>query len=188
VNSRTIACVEWGNYLGRGEEYVAKLRAMVARHTRCEYEFVVLRPTGLIGWWNKIELFRPGALTGRILYLDLDTVVVGSLDPLFESKGILHLANWGWTKNDYGSGVMVWDAGEHEEVYSLYDKDVPSRFRGDQDWMTHLGGWEALPPALCKSYRYHSKASPPEGASVVCFHGTPKPHEIASGWVPEAWR
>jgi hypothetical protein len=185
----TVACVEWGNYEGRGDEYIEKLRGMVARNLAAAYRFVCLRPDiGLNGWWNKIELFRPGQFAGRVLYLDLDTVIVGALERLVRHKGLLHLADWGWTRNDYGSGVMVWDAGEHEEIYTRFDGTVPARFRGDQDWMTHLGGWAALPKGLNVSYRYHAKESPPAGAVTVSMHGRPKCHEITRGWVPEAWR
>lgn len=183
----TVACVEVGNYLGRGTEYVAKLRAMVARHLSQPFRFECITQSDKPGWWAKVDLFEPDRFTGRVLYLDLDTVIVGPLDALAESKGILHLADWGWTKNDYGSGVMVWDAGEHAEVWSRYTPNVPDQFRGDQDWMTHLGGWAALPKGLCVSYRYVSIVAPPLGASVVCFHGSPKPHEVISGWVPGAW-
>jgi hypothetical protein len=28
----------------------------------------------------------------------------------------------------------------------------------------------------------------PDKASVCCFHGIPRPHEMLKGWVPEVWR
>lgn len=184
----TVACVEHGNYLGRGEEYVSKLRAMVARNLRQPHRFECLRPNIGQGWWNKVALFEPARFKGRVLYLDLDCVITGPLDDLVERKGIIHLRDWGWTKNDYGSGVMVWDAGEHGEVWTRFSSDVPKRFRGDQDYMTALGGWDALPsPPMLSSYRYHCKDGVPEGCAVVSFHGAPKPHEVTSGWVPERW-
>lgn len=184
----TVVCVNVGNYLGRGDEYVRKLRAMVARHLQPPHRFECITRSNKPGWWAKIDLFQPGRFSGRVLYLDLDSVIVGPLDALADTKGILHLADWGWTKNDYGSGVMVWDAGEHEEIFEQYYNQVPQQFRGDQDWMTHLGGWPALPKGLCVSYRYESTNHPPTGASVVCMHGEPKPHQITAGWVPEHWR
>jgi hypothetical protein len=194
-----ICCVEWHDYLFHGKLYIERLRAGVARHMGgTPYEFRCLQPEipGLEGWWNKIVLFDPQQFEPgtRVLYLDLDTVVVGPLAPLLAQPGILHLADWGWKVNDYGSGVMVWDAGTHTDIYTSYGPGVPKDFRGDQDWITHLArtqgphnDWPALPPALCKSYRYHSRAAPPAGCSVVCFHGTPKPHEINHGWVKEQW-
>lgn len=183
----TIACVNVGDYLGRGEEYVAKLRAGVARHLALPHEFVCIRESAKPGWWAKVDLFEPGRFRGRVLYLDLDTVIVGDLARLVVHKGLLHLQDWGWTTPTYGSGVMVWDVGEHAEIFELYDKHVPARFRGDQDWLTALGGWDALPRELNYSYRYHAKRAVPDGAVTVSFHGRPKPHEITDGWVPQAW-
>lgn len=183
----TIACVEHGDYQGRGQEYVDKLAAMVARNLTVPHRFVCHRPT-LPGWWGKVELFQAGRFEGRVLFLDLDTIVTGPLDELVQHRGILHLADWGWKKISYGSGVMCWDAGEHAEIWDLFSLDVPGKFKGDQDWLTHLGGWDALPKGLNVSYRYHAKAGPPPGAVTVSFHGRPKCHEFAPDhWVSKAW-
>lgn len=203
-----VACVETGNYLGRGAEYVRKLRNGVARHLHVPHVFRVytddvlrhwpslqeietIKPKAGGGWWNKVHLFNPFSFVpgDRVLYFDLDTIIVGDLDALARARGILHLGKWGWTKNDYGSGVMAWTHGEHSEIWERFTPEVPSKFRGDQDWMTHLGGWPALPDGACVSYRYHCQKAgvPPRGASVVCFHGTPKPHEVQEQWAQENW-
>lgn len=183
----TIACVNVENYLGRGEEYVAKLRSMVARHTTQPYQFHCITKSKKRGWWAKVDLFEPGRFSGRVLALDLDTVIVGSIDSLVAHKGTVHLLDWGWKKNLYGTAIMVWDAGEHEEVYTRFESGVPKRLRGDADWLYELGGWERLPAGLNYSYRYHSVSSPPAGAVTVSMHGKPKCHEIKTGWVPEHW-
>lgn len=185
----TVACVNHGNYQGAGARYVETLRAMVARRLPRSHDFVCLEDVGpWTGWWSKIELFRPGRFYGRVMYLDLDSVVVGSLEQLADTKGIIDLRDWGWQTATYCSSVMVWDAGEHASIFNLFDASVPRDFAGDQDWMTHLGGWKSLPKGLCVSYRYESVKSPPVGASVVNFHGSPKPAEIVAGWVPQEWR
>lgn len=184
----TVACVQVENYLGRGDEYVEKMRSMVSRHLSVPFEFACITESDKPGWWAKVDLFQPGRFTGRVLYLDLDTVVVGSLDQLAESKGILALEQWGWVKPYYGSGVMVWDAGEHAEIFERWTPAVTRDLRGDQDWMYELGGWDALPGGLNVSYRYHAKDEPPSGAVTVSFHGRPKPHEVTRGWVPLHWR
>lgn len=185
----TVACVNHGNYLGMGQRYVDTLRAMVSRHLKRPHDFVCLEDVGRYGgWWSKIELFRPDRFSGRVLFLDLDSVVVGDLGPIVDAKGIIDLRDWGWQTATYCSSVMCWDAGEHKSVFELFDASVPAAFRGDQDWMTHLGGWKALPPGHCVSYRYSSVVAPPAGAAVVNMHGLPKPHEITAGWVPREWR
>lgn len=184
----TVACVNHGDYLGAGQEYVAKMRAMVARNMRQPYQFVCLRDEGAAGWWSKVELFRPGRFVGRVLYFDLDSVVVGQLDELAETKGIIDLADWGWTTHTLCSSVMAWDGDEHREIFGRFTPAVMDRHRGDQDWITELGGWNALPAHLCRSYRYDCIEGPPADCVHVSMHGKPKPHEIVGGWVPQIWR
>lgn len=203
----TVACVEWGNYCGKGRRYVDNLFAGVLLNLHTPYRFVCLTDDpdrhavdtirltpGATGWWNKLELFRPGLFEGRVLYLDLDNFIVGSLDALVQHKGIIHLEQWGWKVNDYGSGVMVWDAGEHAEAWErMNDPPMPAamRFRGDQDWLTALGGWDALPVPMVCSFKYHCKPTPPAGAAVVCCHGPRKPHVLhradQEAWLRPLW-
>ena len=92
----TVACVRTGTKYSIG--YVLKLAAMCARHLSQTHRFVCLTdrpgdfsgietvdvsPTGLRGWWAKMALFDFTARSSdRVLYLDLDMVVCGSLDPL----------------------------------------------------------------------------------------------------------
>jgi len=188
----TVACVNHGNYLSHGEEYVDNLRAMVARAmpTGQTYTFRCLKDIGPWGsWWSKIELFRPGMFPrGRVLYLDLDSVITGPLAPVFQDTGTIYLTDWGWRTHTLCSSVMVWDTGAHVNIFEKFNGSVPKSYRGDQDWITSLGEWNRLPPHLCRSYRYHSVKAPPPGCSVVNFHGLPKPHQLASGWVPQVWR
>ncbi len=205
----TVAVVESGNYLGRGAEYVARMESMVRCNLPGFHSFVVLtdsperhsaldafegvdvrklpRAFAVSSWWAKIALFEPGLFEGRVMYTDLDAVVVGNLQPLAENKGIIHLRDWGWKEDVYGSGSMTWDAGEHREIWDDFGPQVMQSYRGDQDYLTALGGWRALPKGLACSYRYVSKAAPPEGCRLVHFHGKPKPHEVKTGWVPAAW-
>jgi hypothetical protein len=165
------------------------MHEMVKRNLHQPFEFSVLEEAeGLQGWWVKLALFQPGRFKGRVLYLDLDSVVVGVLDELAESKGIIYMPDWGWADPLLNSSVMVWDAGEHAEAYLRYTPWVAKRLEGDDEWLTLLGGWEHLPARLCRSYRYHAREAPPEACAVVTFHGRPKPHEVTDGWVPTFWR
>lgn len=204
----TVACLDHRNYLGMGARYVAVLRSMVARNLAQPYRFVCLTddpsrhdlPKGeihylpscdklsqlLTGWWAKLYLFEPGRFEGRVLYLDLDSVIVGPLDPLAAQTGAVYLKDWGWDKDVTAGGQLVWDAGEHADLWDGAPL-APKRFADDQDYITARGGWNRLPPQLCRSYRYHCKSGPPAGCSVVAFHGSPKPHEVTGGWVAEHW-
>jgi hypothetical protein len=193
-----IACVKWGTKYG--PEYVNILADMVARNCELPYQFwcftddpaglaedVIVRelPPGLDGWWNKIALFKPGTFPDktRVLFLDLDVVVCGPIEPLINMRGIAA----DWLQGGYNSSVMCWDAGEYRDVWEKYDAGVPDVFHGDQDWLTLRGGWKYLPPDWIVSYRLHATEWPPESAIVVAFHGEPKPHEVTTGWVPDMW-
>lgn len=190
----TVVCVKWGNKYG--PEYVSNLRAMVAKNLIGSYKFVCLTddPTGLecdtmplpgnlAGWWNKVYLFKPGLFNGKVLYLDLDVCITGSLAPLITSHGIIK----DWHLPTYNSSVMVWNAGDHADIWEKFTPDIATRLHGDQDWITELGGWELIPTEWCVSYRSHARDNPPENAKVVCFHGEPKPHDYPSQWVGPIW-
>lgn len=196
----TIASVWTGDKYGA--EYQAIQRDMILRNLAPEYKprFVCItdRPDelpegveavepepGLPGWWQKVALFKPGKLpVGRIAYFDLDLALIGGLEDLFECAGI----NKNWFMPGYDSSVMVWDAGDHADVWERFTPNVMERLRGDQDWLSELGGWETFPGEWCVSYKAHARIGPPHGAKVVSFHGLPKPHEISRGWVPAVWK
>jgi hypothetical protein len=192
-----IACVKWGTKYG--PEYVNILADMVARNCELPYQFwcftddgaglaeeVITKPLpdGLDGWWNKLALFQPETFPAktRVLYLDLDVIVCGPLEPLINTCGIAA----DWMQGGYNSSVMCWDEGEHPRVWPAPDGAM-ARLHGDQDWLTELGGWDYLPPDWIVSYRLHAVTWPPKDAIVVAFHGEPKPHEVVTGWVPEMW-
>lgn len=155
----------------------------------------------LDGWWHKIKLFSPRMPWKdgeRVVYFDLDVAITGRLEDLVETKGIIK--DWNWPT--YNSSVMVWDAGEHRDVWERFEwprctepgKIVPQNLLpfgqvngGDQEWLTEVGGWETFPPEWFRSYR-QSSTWPPDECKAVIFHGRPNPHEITEGWVPEVWK
>lgn len=204
-----VACVNVGDYCGRGREYVRKLAAGVRRHLPTPYEFVcitddlddpilgvlhIAAEPRLFGWWSKMALFRPGVLPdGRILYFDLDTLIVGD---------IVHLANYSGPfaglRNFYdpgfGSGLMAWDSSCGGSIWEGFEPMIDSRTfteTGDQEIIA------SLVPDACRiqdyvagiySYKVHCRdRGRPDDARVICFHGSPKPHEV-NGWVEESWR
>ncbi len=193
-----VCCVNWGTKYG--PEYVNILADMVARNCELPYQFwcftddgaglaeeVIVKPLppGLDGWWNKIALFRPDTFQPktRVLFLDLDVIVCGPIEPLINTRGIAA----DWMQGGYNSSVMCWDAGQYPYLWTDFDNEVTRHLHGDQDWIAAQSIWPSLPPDWIVSYRLHATEWPPENAVVVAFHGEPKPHEIATGWVPEMW-
>ena len=121
----TVCCVLWGDKFS--EEYVHKLKSAVERNTTRTHKFVclsdrkiegvetkILKP-GMSGWWNKIQLFD-GEISGRIVYLDLDTIITSSLDWLMDYSGnFMAIEDLGVAnahqqhlKGVMQSGVMAW--------------------------------------------------------------------------------
>lgn len=107
---KQIICINWGTKYGA--PFINRLYAMVARNITPPFTFTCftdnregLRPEILLedlppldiekmpvktkGIWPKARLWGPtlGNLSGPVLFLDLDLVIVGSLDAFFEAGG-----------------------------------------------------------------------------------------------------
>jgi hypothetical protein len=153
---------------------------------------------GWPGWWSKIELFRPGLFDGPALYFDLDTIVVGPLEGLGDGHRFTMLENF-WDPKKIGSGMMAWSV-PLTEIYEAFARDSAQVMRayttsdkwGDQAFIlrhtrTAPEMWQRKYPGKIVSYKFHCRqnlppksnvagtAIVPPGASVICFHGQPRP-------------
>lgn len=199
-----VVCLNWNDYLGRGAEYVSKLRNMVARNLTLPYTFEVVTEEDLPfqrdSWWNKLTLFD--MFHDETLYLDLDVVITANINHLVERARTDR--DRVWMRDDFSysivkprqdldedfkrflggagccnSSVMLWNGVYH------FERDPECH--GDQNvitrelWPDHVG---LLPYASIKSYKYH----PGEVAPIVVFHGEPKPHEVRDHFVQDHWR
>lgn len=161
----------------------------------------------LPGWWSKLSLFRPkgafGQIKGRVLFLDLDTIITGSLDDLVNYPSdfvMMHDPMRPWKP---ASGVMLLEAGSRPWIWEYFQRNPEQLMRnhhGDQDVI-----YEAMevncryngkgqkpyadlfPQQFIKSYKLDAIDGPPEGCRIVAFHGEPRPHQVTSGWVKESW-
>jgi hypothetical protein len=207
-----IVTVNWRNYEGRGVEYTNVLFDSVRRNLEggMPGRFIVFTddpsgydsgietrpiPTRLEGWWCKLALFRPHLFPvgDRVLYFDLDTVITGSIDALAAYDGDFGILADFYRPLGLQSSVMAWEAGKHTRIWEDYEKagcpmDDPG---GDQAWIEkcYQAKRERLQvkfPGMFVSYK-KSGGVIPDKASVVVFHGKPRPHEIIDGWVPQIW-
>lgn len=205
----TVACVYVRGEYPYTVEYVARLRAMVARWIDRAFRFVCLTDqpdqmpdgvepvavTKLAGFapWTKLELFNPARRwAGRMLYLDLDTLIVSSLAPILDHPASFAITSdlVGRTGVDsfkrrivrrFNSSVMVWDGGAQTALYTDWTPAEAQRLSGDQDWIgERLPDAEAMPrdwfPRL-------SEAKPPwpsDAKVVLCK--VPKNHVAAERW------
>lgn len=195
------------------DEDVLILKEMVSRHLTIPYKFnclsdrkihgveTTISPVDWPGWWQKLALFL--VETKQSLYLDLDCVVVGDLTRLISNR--LSMSK-NWAQSGHGgcqSSVMSWGKdyrflafdfdpkkltykGERGGVshYGLYG---PKQLWGDQEYICDVmgapGESEIIPMNHIYSFKYHCRQSVPEDASVIAFHGNPKPSEVNAEWV-----
>lgn len=206
-----IVCVQKGNYLGRGAEYVNILYDQITRNLKAgtEGEFscftddpaglhpnIVPRmlPDGLDGWWNKLWLFSPKLFPegDQILFFDLDTLITGSLDELANWRGEFAILRDFYRPNGLQSSVMSWRSGFGHDIWRQFDlSGRPDVEGGDQAWIERVVRepfiLQELFPHTFVSYKRHCHPFPPKGSRVVVFHGIPRPHEC-SGWVKNVWK
>ena len=196
----TVCCVNVGNYLGRGQEYVDKLADMVARNATLPFKFKVfteenLPAKGLKGWDAKIALFHPNAFEPgeRVVFFDLDTLIIGDVDALLSYRGEFATLRDFWRPNGLGPAVMCWKAGDYDWLWQTYENlNRPALERGDQEWLEWTLKFphilqDQFPNMFC-SYKTHCNPYPPKDCAVVCFHGLPRPHECTQQWVQDAWK
>ena len=122
MDQLSVVVVQTNDYLGRGAEYVKKLRRQVRKHLTLPHEFFVVtddpasfyprmkvKPAALPGWWEKLRLFKPGMFPdGRVLFLDLDTFIVGNIDDIASYDGPFATLRDFWRKDGLGPAVMIW--------------------------------------------------------------------------------
>jgi hypothetical protein len=225
---RVVLCMKWGAKYDAG--YVNRLYAMAARNLSGPFRFVCLtddavgvraevecrlipavplpnprmeRRRKVERVWEKIGLFQPALLSelGKtILFLDLDVVVLGSLDALFGHPGdFLIIRDWHNPFAAIGnSSVFRFQADRHEGIYEYFclsGDAVARKFHNEQEFLTcymrDRGLLNFWPRAWCRSFRYHSVAPwprylwqtphmPPD-CRVLVFQGNPKPPDAILG-------
>ena len=205
----TVACVlksgKWAlSKMGEGGytyAHVERLQQVVAKHLTAPYRFVCLSDVAgaftipLLhtwpGWWSKIELFRPGLFDGPVLYIDLDSDIVGNIDHMITDEKFLVLRNLSSEKKGrIGSGLMFWTETP-TYLYAIFSRRVhffmddyskTSDRWGDQGFLQdHLESWEewqGLFPNQIRSFKLHP---PHPDDRVICYHGSGKA-EALSGW------
>lgn len=211
MDQLSVVTVQTGNYLGRGAEYVHKLHRAVRRHLSLPHRFYVLtddvaslysgmtvKPASLPGWWEKLRLFKPAMFpAGRVLFLDLDTLIVGNIDDVASLDTPFATLRDFWRPEGLGPAVMAWRTDANLGIWEAFEDGGRAMGdpRGDQGFMETLDGGrfkqkaeilQDILPGRFVSYKTHCTHGVPDGASVVCFHGKPRPHEVG-GWAAEVW-
>ena len=207
-----VVCINAGNYEGRGVQYVTTLNDMVRRNLPEGYpgRFTVFTDSldnygpeierrdlpcaWLDGWWHKLSLFKPGVFErgSRVLFLDLDTLLTGRIDSIANYAGDFAILR-DFYREGWQSSVMAWTVSERtERIWTRWiEEGSPMSRLGDQGWIEQSIAfpdiWQDMLPDAFVSYKL-TQGYAPEKASVVVFHGHPRPHQVPTGWVPQVWK
>jgi len=223
---QTIICMKWGTRYG--PEYVNRLASMirrnVARPTRLlcftdnrdgissDIETAPLPDITLperMAWstWRKISVWQHplAGLKGDVLFLDLDLVIVESLDPLFDFEPGRYIVIENWTQEGQHIGntsVFRFPAGRYTHVFEQFEqnsRNIMRRWRTDQHYISDtIGDMLFWPTEWCVSFkhsllpawplRFLVPARLPRDTKVVAFTGRPKQHEALAGeWPVRHW-
>jgi len=232
-NKLTVLCVRFGN--GYGREYVERLRNMISRNLTLPYEFVCLTDdqhpidgvTSIVQkngnyrkqWWHKVHMFDPSLnIEGRILFFDLDVVIISNIDKLVsgigkEFYGIRDFnrkfhANW----QQLNSSAMTWIHGTYSQIFDRFIKNPNDamRLHGDQDWIWKIAKndirfWN---DRWIQSYKWEIRrredlvsrdgrrgfktvlndVNIDNECCVAVFHGSPNPADVQDKIVIDNWR
>lgn len=150
---------------------------------------------GFERWWSKIELFAPNKFnTDRVFYLDLDTIITSEINDIAMYSGNFFGLRDFYNQMGLGSGLMAWSNADpvvaqiYEKFMESPDAHMRNHRMGDQEFINNtLGNYieyvQDLYPNKIYSYKKdcvdaHKNISIPESASIVCFHGKPRPHHV----------
>ena len=200
----TVVALNWNDYLGRGMQYVTRMRNMVERNLTVPHEFIEVTErdirTDKTGWFVKLDLLR--MFPGDVLYLDLDVVITANIDAL------VRLAQTDrtkiWARDDWSYSIVNPQSGREATInssvllwsgYKDLSRLTPAMLRdthGDQGIITQLfwpAGIGLLPNHLVQSYKYGMCRNGEPPAPIVVMHGEPKNHQIEhEPFVQEHWR
>lgn len=217
-----VICMKWGTKFA--PEYVNILAQNVRRNLKRPYRFVCFTddatglkkdieirplpdlklPDGLPErGWNKLTLFKEKLddLEGTALFLDLDVLIAGSLDPFFEYPGEFRIIrDWNLKgKNIGNSSVFRFQIGRYPDILEDFlknEKELRTHHRNEQAvlsyFMREKGILEYWPEEWCLSFKRHFMRKFPLGyflqpkkrpeVRIIVFHGNPNPDAVRSGW------
>jgi len=219
--------------------YVEKLHAMLTRHLSSPVRMHVWTEAtrsvphpyikhnlvewpGVHGprraWWYKLQMFNSKEFSGRLLYFDLDVVIIANIDWILQGS-----PRYFWCLQDFkylwrptwqgmNSSVMYWDTTKFHYAWKTLERqdlgEVMRKYAGDQDYLSAVINqndrkffdreliqswrWQVKDGGLdmqTRNYRRPNAGSIlPPNTSILIFHGKPKPHEIQDPLITTYWR
>ena len=220
--TKQIICINWGTKYG--PPFINRLYGMVARNITPPFTFTcftdnaadirleviceplppldVEMPVRTLGIWPKARLWGPqlGQLKGDVLFLDLDMVIVGNLDPFFEfgepgqvilsrnpAKPLEKLGQTSLFRFPVGKLVPL------QEKFRADPQGIADTYRFEQRFVTRNapGGIQFFPCGWVRHFRrdcrrtfplnYFLAPRLPKGARVIIFPGGLHPQHAIEG-------
>jgi len=172
-------------------------------------------PDGMVarGGWPKLGVFDPElGLEGRVLCLDVDLVVTGSLEPFFDqiSSGICAMREPPkplermWFKPHRGANTSAFGfvAGQEAQVLTRFRQDPQGALKRHRIEQAHVtaeaSSLRFWPEQLIVSFKYAlnpprplrgrvAPQHPGPATSLVAFHGYPNPTDLLDVGRPEGF-
>ena len=220
--TQTVICIKWGTLYGI--EYLNRLASMVQRNSKrptrliCftddgvgadpSIEIVPLPPINIpklrkTSPWRKVSLWQYPLhdLSGDVLFLDLDIVITGSLDEIFDYEPGKFCIAQNWTQPDAKIGntsVYRFPVGKMTYIFDEFARNgqnIVDTFPNSQTFIsTTAKEMTFFPPEWCVSFKHTLMPKwplnflvvpplPPR-TKVVAFTGKPDPHEARDGIWP----
>lgn len=219
---KQILCIKWGTRYG--PEYVNRIYGMVVRNITPPFEVICFTddrsgirqevrcfdlpdlgcpvPTNAPGKFCKLALWNADlfGLAGTALFLDLDIVVTGSLDDLFDygsPDDVILARNWVRPFERLGqTSVFRFPIGKHGYMLENFRADpenLAARYQFEQRYVTHCvrGGVKFFPSRWIRHFRkdclgpwplrFLRPAVLPRDARIVMFPGKPDPADAIAG-------
>lgn len=225
---QTIICMKWGTRYG--PEFVNRMWAAVQRNTVRPTRLVCLTddttgideavschpipdinlPPALINTpWRKLTLWTAplADLSGDVLFLDLDLVITGSLDEMFDFEPGRYCVIENWTQKGQGKGntsAFRFPVGKYDHIFNDFQADpdrVLSAYRIEQLYISReIDDMVFWPELWCASFKhtlmprwplnFFTAPKLPAETRIVAFTGKPDQDEAMHGeWpVRAAWK
>lgn len=225
---KQVMCINWGTVYGA--PYINRLYAMVENHITGPFKLVCftdtregVRPEVIChdlppmpakmpertrGKWPKSRLWAETLpdLEGPVLFLDLDVVITGSLDPFFDygdPEDVILARNVAKPLHRYGQTSIyrmpVGVLAAAREKFIADPQAAADKYEWEQVFVTKNApnGIKFWPRRWVRHFRieclrlfplnFFFPPRLPNDARVVIFAGYPKPHEAAEGTFREGY-
>lgn len=220
---KQVICINWGTKYG--PPFINRLYGMVARNITGPFTFTcftdhregirpevlcedlppigVGMPVNTRGKWQKSRIWGPklGNLSGPVLFLDLDLVIVGSLDPFFEfgdPEDVILTRNQNTPFEKLGqTSLYRFPVGKLVPLQEMFSSDpqrIADEYRFEQRFVTKNvpGGVNFFPTGWVQHFRaqchrifplnYILAPRLPHSAKVVIFPGGLHPQHAIDGY------